>query len=264
MKIEQNLEKYKQKLRFKGYAKSTIDTYSYFLKLFLEFTDKPLSHITKKDAYLYIDECYDLGHSQKTQTISSLKLFYKHILSLTLDPVKMERPRKKRQLPRVINWDELESKFDSIKNLKHRAILELASRCCLRVSEVCNVLISDVDVLSKRILIRDSKFNKDRYVGISDKLILLLFNYVEYFDPKEYLFNGQFKNKYSKESCQKIFKNYIDNTKSFHTCRHSGATQMLNNGTNLRTIQNILGHNSSKTTETYTHVSSKLLLEAAL
>jgi integrase/recombinase XerD len=263
-KIDKNLEKFNQKLMFKGYANSSIKTYSTYLKLFLEYTNKPLSHIFKKDGYMYIDECYDMHHSQKNQVISALKLFYKYILNVELDKVKTERPRKKKKLPRVIDWEELDMKTSKIKNIKHRTIVELARRCTLRVSEVCNILLDDVDIVSKCLLVRDSKYNKDRYVPLSDKMIAILMDYVEYYDPEEYLFNGQFMKKYSVGSCQKIFKNCVDTEKSFHTLRHSGATQMLNNGTNLRTIQFILGHKSSKTTEIYTHVSNKRLLEAAL
>lgn len=263
-KINKNLESYEKKLRFKGYAESSINTYSYFLGLFFNYTDKPVSHITKNDAYKYLDSCSDLHHGQKTQTISALKLFYKHIVGAELDKIKTERPRKSKRLPRVIDWHKLESKFSRISNLKHRAILELACRCSLRVSEVCAIKISDIDSGRMMILIRDSKGNKDRYVPISKHLISLLRMYYKEFHPVDHLFNGQSYNKYSKSSCQKVFKRHIDDSKSFHTCRHSGATKMLDNGVNLRTIQSILGHKSSKTTEVYTHVSNSHLQSAAL
>lgn len=263
-KTDKNLGKFKIKLRFKGYAESTINTYSYFLGLFFDFTDKPLSHITKKDAYVFLDECSELNHGQKTQIISALKLFYKFILDMILESTKTERPRKIKRLPRVIDWSELELKLKRISNLKHRSILELACRCALRVSEVCNIKLSDIDTERMMILIRDSKGRKDRYVPVSEKLISLLFLYCENYDPIEYLFNGQFSNRYSIPSCQKIFKKYIDVSKSFHTLRHSGATQMLNKGTDIRVIRDILGHQSTRTTEIYTHVSNELLTKAAL
>ena len=262
-KIQQNLEFYTKKLRFKGYAKSTIDCYSYFLRLFLEYANKPLSHITKKDAYDFIDSCSDAEHGQKTQVISSLKLFYRFVVESELDKIKTERPRKKKRLPRVIESSVLEQKLSQIKNLKHKAILELGYRCGLRVSEVCNLNVTDIESDKMLILVRDSKFNKDRYCPMSKTLLRILREYYKVYRPNEFLFNGQ-HGRYSVSSCQKIFKKYIDENKSFHTCRHSGLTQMLNNGTNLRTIQSIAGHSSSKTTEIYTHVSNKLLQAAAL
>lgn len=255
---------FENKLRYKGYAVNTITSYSYHINLFVEYTNKRISHITKKDAYSYLDYIADVDNSAKNHTISALKIFYRYCKGMELEIIKTERPRKKKRLPRVIDWGKLESQFKEIKNLKHRAILELACRCALRVSEVCNLRIEDIDTERMMILIRDSKGSKDRYVPISQHLVDLFILYCEEFDPKEYLFNGQSGVKYSKSSCQKIFKKYIDTSKSFHTCRHSGATQMLNNKTDLRTIQKILGHSSSKTTEIYTSVSSELLLEAAL
>ena len=145
-----------------------------------------------------------------------------------------------------------------------KAILELAYRCALRVSEVCNLKIEHIDSGRMMILISDSKGNKDRYCPMSERLLKTLRLYFREYKPVEYLFNGQFSIKYSHGSCQKIFKKYIDLNKSFHSLRHSGATTMLNNGTNLRVIQNILGHKSSRTSEIYTHVSSDLILHAAI
>jgi site-specific recombinase XerD len=251
-------------MQSKNYAKNTIDCYSYYLKLFLEHTDKPRTKITSSDVKRYINEISCCSSTVKNQTINSIKLYFKYILEKKLETISIERPRKNKRLPRVIDWSKLEVQFKSINNLKHRAILELACRCALRVSEVCNLLISDVDSDRMLILIRDSKFNKDRYVPMSESLLSLLRKYFKQYRPTEYLFNGQFSNKYSVSSCQKIFKKYIDIDKSFHTCRHSGLTQMLNNGINLRTIQNIAGHKSSRTTEIYTHVSNELIAEAAL
>lgn len=263
-KKDKNLEKFKEKLRFKGYAESSIGTYSYFLRLFLEFTNKPLTHIFKKDAYLFIEECSEMNHSQKNQVLSSLKLFYRFVLNVELNYIKTERPRKIKKLPMVIDWQKLEKQFEKIDNLKHRAILELACRCALRVSEVCNLKMNDIDSERMMILIRDSKGNKDRYVPISESLLELLRKYYKSYRPESFLFNGQFGLKYSTSSCQRIFKKHIDSSKSFHTCRHSGATKMLDNGTNLRVIQSILGHKSSTTTEIYTHVSTNTLQEAVL
>jgi len=254
---------FENKLRFKKYAKNTIISYSYYLRLFIEFTDKRTSHITKKDAYLYLDSIAGIENTAKNHTISALKLFYRLILNTELDSVKTERPRKQKRLPVVIDWDELESRFSRIQNIKHRCILELAARCALRVSEICNLRISDIDSKRNLILISDSKFNKDRYVPISDVMIRMLRYYYKEYRPSEYLFEGQ-NVKYSHTSCQNIFKKYIDKNKSFHKLRHSGATKMLDNGVNLRTIQSILGHTSSRTTEIYTHVSAGLLQAATL
>ena len=263
-KSKSTLEKYKRKLRFKGYADNTIKAYVHYAQLFLTAFDKDVYHISQKEAINFLTDIEYSSIPQQNQVISSIKLLYKYVVGSCLLIDKIERPRKQKKLPRVIDWDELESKFSLIKNIKHRCILELAARCSLRVSEVCNLKISDIDSKTMLILIRDSKFNKDRYVPVSDNMIKTLRYYYKKDRPKEYLFSGQNGGRYSHSSCQKLFKDYIDKSKSFHTLRHSGATKMLDNGINLRTIQSILGHSSSKTTEIYTHVSTGLLQKAVL
>jgi site-specific recombinase XerD len=112
--------------------------------------------------------------------------------------------------------------------------------------------------------IKNAKGKKDRIVPLSQTVLELLREYWREYKPKEYLFNGQTNNKYSTGSCQKIYKRYIDNTSSIHTLRHSSATNLLENGTDLRIIQKILGHSSSKTTEIYTHVLNHILAQIRL
>jgi site-specific recombinase XerD len=112
--------------------------------------------------------------------------------------------------------------------------------------------------------IRDAKGRKDRIVPLSEIVLNVLREYYKKYKPKIYLFNGQNSLQYSVSSCQKIYKKYIDQNSSIHTLRHSSFTNLLENGTNLRVIQSIAGHSSSKTTEIYTHVSKKLLNKVAL
>ena len=134
----------------------------------------------------------------------------------------------------------------------------------LRVSEVVNLKIQDID--SKRMLIhiKNAKGRKDRIVPLSQNVLDLLREYYKKYKPKEYLFNGQTTIQYSVGSCQKIYKKYIDINSSIHTLRHSSFTNLLESGTDLRIIQKIAGHSSSKTTEIYTHVSNKLLSKVNL
>jgi len=263
-KNNKTLECFAKRLRFLKYADNSVSSYMYYVGLFLDFLDKPKSHITISDAYAFLDECVDDDNGAKNQIISAIKLFYKHVIGKTLDSVKMQRPRKKKQLPRVIDSEILEQKLSEIKNKKHKAILELGYRCGLRVSEVCNVKIEDIDSTRMLILVRDSKFSKDRYVPVSNTLLRVLRVYFKQYRPKEYLFNGQLGGKYSVSSCQKIFKKHIDSSKSFHCLRHSSFTTMLERGVNLHLIQKVAGHSSSTTTERYLHVSNQVLQEAAI
>lgn len=255
---------FQKAMQVKSYAANTIDNYSYYLSLFLEHTNKSQSKINSVDVRKYMNDISCCNNSVKNQSINAIKLLFKYVLGKKIDAIVVERPRKTKQLPRVIDSELIEHKLSQIKNLKHKAILELGYRCGLRVSEVCNLMINDIDSSRMLILIRNSKGNKDRYVPMSKSLLRVLRLYFKQYKPKEYLFNGQRSTKYSRSSCQKVFKKYIDNKKSFHTLRHSGLTAMMERGVNLRIIQKVAGHASSKTTEIYTHVSRESILQAAL
>jgi site-specific recombinase XerD len=129
----------------------------------------------------------------------------------------------------------------------------------MRVSEVCNLLISDIDSKRMIITIRQSKGKKDRIVALTPKVLEILRTYFKAYKPNLYLFNGQFEPQYSHRSCNQIVKKYIGSDCHFHQLRHSNATALLEAGTDLRIIQKHLGHASSKTTEIYTHVSTNIL-----
>ena len=134
----------------------------------------------------------------------------------------------------------------------------------LRVSEIVNLKIEDID--SKRMLIhiKNAKGRKDRFIPLSSNVLNLLREYFKQYRPNEYLFNGQITNKYSISSCQQIYKKYIETSGHIHTLRHSCATNLLENGTDIRIIQKILGHSSVKTTEIYTHISNQQLNKVCL
>ena len=149
--------------------------------------------------------------------------------------------------------------MSKIENIKHRALLTLTFSVGLRVSEIVNLKIEDID--SKRMLIhiKNAKGRKDRIVPLSQNVLTILRDYFTQYKPKEYMFNGQNSTQYSIGSCQKLYKKYIDPTGHIHTLRHSCFTNLLESGTDLRVIQNIAGHSNVKTTEIYTHVSNQLL-----
>ena len=164
-----------------------------------------------------------------------------------------------KKLPKVVDGEFIKNQLFKIENLKHKAILTLTYSVGLRVSEIVNLKIEDVD--SKRMLIhiKNAKGRKDRLVPLSPTVLNLLREYYIDYKPKEYLFNGQNSNRYSIGSCQKIYKKYIEESGHIHTLRHSCATNLLENGTDLKLIQKILGHSNVKTTEIYTHVSNQML-----
>ena len=202
--------------------------------------------------------------SQQNQVINAIRFLYKYGLNKKYDKVSFKRPKSEKKLPKVIDHNHIISQLDKIQNLKHKSILSLAYSVGLRVSEIINLKIQDIDSKRMIIHIKNAKGKKDRIVPLSQNILLLLREYYKQRKPKEYLFNGQNSNQYSIQSCQKLYKIYIDKNSSIHTLRHSSFTNLLESGLDLRIIQKLAGHNSSKTTEIYTHVSNEILSKVKL
>lgn len=203
--------------------------------------------------------------SQLKNRISALKYFYTYIIRQPLKFRYVEYPKQEQRLPDVMEHEELISKINAIENIKHRMIISLGYCCGLRVSEVCNLKIIDVDESRMMVKIIQGKGKKDRVAPISENIIKLLYSYIEEYNPTEYLFNGESKNslKYSTRSCEEIIKKYLGNY-GFHVLRHSAFTQMVDNDTNLAVIQRIAGHQNIRTTQHYCHISTKILSKVKL
>jgi site-specific recombinase XerD len=255
------LEVFENKLRYKNYSDNTIKTYKQTLnQFFKEINCKDAYQISTKQIIDYLENKSFSSVSQQNQFIGGLKLFAKYILNKKdIHLNKIERPKPEKKLPRVIDKEFLLDKISNIKNLKHKAIITLAYSTGMRVSEVCNLKIENID--SKRMLIHvvNGKGKKDRFVPLSPTVLTILREYFKKYKPKEYLFNGQFILRYSTRSCNEIVKKYIGKDYHFHSLRHSQATALLEAGTDLKIIQKCLGHANVKTTEIYTHVSNQIL-----
>lgn len=259
MKITELLTKYRKELELKNYSDNSIKLYINTVYSFLfEFQD-----YSSPDR-INVEVIKDwLRHSSSISVlkirIGALKNFYSRVIHQPLKFKYIEYPRSEKKLPRIINQEELKSKILSIPNKKHKAILALAYCCSLRVSEVVNLKISDIDGKQKIILIRQAKGNKDRYTGISESTLEILRDYFRQYRPKEFLFEGQLNKQYSVRSCEEIYHKYIDIQTSFHSLRHSGITSMIESGTNILAVQVAVGHNRPSTTQQYFHVSPKFL-----
>jgi len=260
------LEVFEQKLRYKNYSDKTIKTYLTYLKQFVHTQNiKDPYQVSTKQICEFLHNNKFTSTSQQNQFIGCLKLFAKHILNKKdIHLSKIERPKSEKKLPKVVDNEYIKEKLNKIDNLKHKTILTLTYSVGLRVSEIVNLKIEDID--SKRMLIhiKNAKGRKDRLVPLSSNVLNFLRDYYKKYRPKEYLFNGQSSLKYSVGSCQQIYKKYIEPDGHIHTLRHSFATSLLENGTDLRIIQKILGHSNAKTTEIYTHVSNQILTKVNL
>jgi site-specific recombinase XerD len=256
---------YSDDLKLKNYSSNTIENYKSQVGLFLKHFDKVAtkpSEISENQ----IKEWLLMANSinGRKHRISAVKLFYKLTGKQPLKFRHIEYPRSEKKLPQIIDKTYLLESINKIQNKKHKAIIALAYSTGMRVSEVCNLLISDIDSKRMIITIRQSKGKKDRIVALSSKILEILREYFKEYKPKTYLFNGQFGDQYSHTSCNQIVKQYLGKEFHFHQLRHSNATALLEAGTDLRIIQKHLGHASSKTTEIYTHVSTNLLQSMAL
>lgn len=258
-KSKSTLEKMNKIMSVRNYSPQTVKSYLGYTNKFLSFFNKDAYHISVIEARNYLLNYSYTSVSQQNQIINAVKLFYREVIGRNISINKIKRPRKEKRLPRVINQYVLIDKLSKIENLKHKALLVFTFSCGLRISETINMKIKDIDSGNMLVAIRQSKGKKDRYSPLTQLTLELLREYFLKYKPKEYLFNGQNSQKYSYTSCNKIFKKYIDPDCSTHTLRHSAGTAAYENGTDLRSIQKWFGHNSSKTTEIYTHISVKEL-----
>ncbi|TRX38261.1 tyrosine-type recombinase/integrase [Flavobacterium restrictum] len=262
-----NIEKFKQWLRSKRYSESTITTYSEGLRSFLFFyREKPISEITNEDVILYNNEYIlknKLSASYQNQIVNAIKLFFKTIHEKKIDIDKIHRPKRAKLLPNVLSKEEIKMILNAHSNIKHKMMLSLIYSCGLRCGEL--LALQPVLIDSKRniVLLKNGKGKKDRIAPLSPKILDMLRVYYTAFKPTNYLFEGVIPGEpYSEKSLQSVLKKAIKKvgiTKpvSLHWLRHSFATHLLESGTDLRYIQELLGHCSSKTTEIYTHVSTK-------
>lgn len=248
-----------QKLYYLNYSKRTISIYLHYIEKFLNSIDTNIQRVNSKDFQSYLDNYNFTSVSQQNQIINAIRFLYKFGLGKKYDKVSFTRPRKEKKLPKVIDNDYILSRLSGIENLKHRAILSVTYSVGLRVSEIINLKIEDIDSKRMVIHIKNAKGKKDRIVPLSNNILELLREYYKEYTPREYLFNGQKSLMYSSNSCNKIVKKYLGNQYHIHQLRHSCFTNLLESGVDIRIIQKIAGHGNVKTTEIYTHVSNQLL-----
>jgi integrase/recombinase XerD len=255
-------------LILKGYSPKTREAYLGHIKRFLEGILKDFDQITSDDIRKYLVMLLDeqtKSHSYVNQAISSIKFFFNHVIKSSLIISQLSRPKKESILPDVLSKEEVAGILQAVKNRKHQAILCLIYSAGLRISEVVRLKVSDIDRNRMLIRIKQGKGRKDRYSLLSSTAVRVICKYLKSNVVKDWLFPGEIQGSHLTErSVQMIFKAAcqragIEKDVSVHVLRHSFATHLLEAGTDLRYIQELLGHRSTKTTEIYTHVSRKNL-----
>lgn len=261
------IEKFKQWMHSKRYSESTVTSYSEALKSFLIFyREKPIAEITNDDVIVYNNDFIlknNLSASYQNQIVNAIKLFFQTVRDTKIMVDKIHRPKRAKLLPNVLSKEEVKLILNAHSNYKHRMMLSLIYSCGLRCGEL--LVLKPVNIDSKRniVLLKNAKGKKDRIVPLSPFILEMLREYFKLFKPKTYLFEGKTPGElYSEKSLQSVLKQALQKANitkpvTLHWLRHSYATHLLESGTDLRYIQELLGHSSSKTTEIYTHVSTK-------
>ncbi len=263
-----HFKKYLELLILKGYSQNTIKTYrNEMAQLLFYLEEKEVNTCESEFIRNYIIKCYtENKFSENTMhsKINAIKFYFEKVLHREKFFIEIPRPKKPLQLPKTIHVEDIKKIFEATKNLKHNTMLKLGYGMGLRVSEIINLKITDIDSKNMQVFIERAKGKKDRYANanLPQSILGQLRDYYLEYKPKKYLFEGQFGGQYTSRSLQQVFQNSlkianINKKASTHSLRHSFATHLLENGTDIRFIQELLGHKDIKTTLLYTHVSDK-------
>jgi integrase/recombinase XerD len=252
------------------YSNRTNISYLALLELFFKYFNErnPLSLTMDEVSEFVHDFIITNGYSisYQNQMISAIKTFYRISGKSHTDLQLFERPRRSRALPKVFSKEEVKRILNATRNIKHKLLLWMIYSCGLRRSEVTNIRMTDLDRDRSVMHIREGKGRVDRIVPVSPKVWDKLDEYIDGFSPAKYLFEGQNGGKYSVESVYRVFKQALQKAGirkevGVHSLRHSYATHLHESGLDIRYIQELLGHRSTRTTEIYTHVSRRNLVQ---
>lgn len=264
------LHEYVAYLRGQRLSESSVRTYYNFVLKLVDFIgEKPFAELTSRDVELFVEQriaAENYAISTHRQCISAVKHFFELYKCADIETKDIFRPQKSRFLPTVLSKEEVIKLLQVTRNLKHRAILAMLYSAGLRIGELLELKLSQIDVLRRQIVIKNSKGRKDRVVVLAESMLPLLNNYLSTYFPHIYFAEGQGGGPYSAQSVRAFLQEScrragIKKKVTPHTLRHSYATHMLENGIDIRYIQELLGHSKPETTMIYTHVSRKDIMK---
>jgi len=256
-------EAFLQKLEVRRYAFNTANVYIGCFEAFINhYIGSALDTLGEQDIIDYLQYLVNAGKSDSyiNQSINAIKFYYEVVMGMPNRFYHVDRPKRTQKLPQVLDKGEIKRIISTIKNIKHKCIISLLYSAGLRRGELIELKIEDIDSQRMMIFIRRGKGNKDRYTVLANSVLYDLRLYYREYNPQKYLFEGSDCDTYSPTSIRKILNEAVRRAGIFkrvtpHMLRHSFATHLLEDGVDLRYIQTLLGHNSSKTTEIYTHVA---------
>jgi site-specific recombinase XerD len=262
------LQKMVNELKLKAYSPNTIRTYTnefvQLLKILKKHPVDELSPEKLKSYFLYCIDKLKLSENLIHSRTNAIKFYFEQVLHQEKMFFEIPRPKKPSLLPKAISPRDIKKMFSVVENKKHELLLKMCYGMGLRVSELVHIKITDIDSGSMQVVVNQGKGKKDRYVNLPESILEDLRAYYKKYQPKEYLFEGQFGGQYSVRSAQLVFKNTMKKAKinkkvGIHGLRHSYATHLLEAGTDMVFIQKLLGHNNIKTTLVYAKVSNTML-----
>lgn len=268
--MSKQIEDFQKILEIKRYSKQTILSYLSHLRLTqVYYNNKSFAVIKDRELFEFVYHLVNtkrISASTQRQVVGSLKLFYKEIYNREIPFKYLTISQRENNVPVVLSKQEIKLILDTAVNIKHKAIISLLYSSGLRIGELLELKIRDIDSERMTIYIKQAKGKKDRYTILSPVVLDLLRKYFKKYQPKEYLFEGQKGGKYTATSSAKLFKNIlkkagIKKQVTLHTLRHSFATHLVEDGVSIAYIQKLLGHNSIKTTMIYTHIANESLIK---
>jgi integrase/recombinase XerD len=251
---EQIIKQFSQEIKLRRMAFTTFGTYTSMAKLFLYKFNKTLEEISVEEIKSYLLTLKSPSyHRQMNAVIHHL---YDWVNKTPISLGELPYPKKEHKLPEVESVERMKEIFKQCTNLKHKVIFCLAYGCGMRLAEIINLKLCDIDRRRGVFNVRQGKGRKDRQVMLDDSVLKLLENYYRDYKPKEYVLEGQGGGQYSKKSVEEVCKKFGTRP---HKLRHSFATHLLEGGTDVKIIKDLLGHESLRTTEIYCHVSTAFI-----
>lgn len=256
------LEKTKNELLLRNYSPKTIKSYLFYIKEYLFFA-KNKNNQSKEDVireFLLKKQANNLSSQTINLSLNSIKFFYREILKIK-DPIDIKFAKKTNKIPIVLSRDEIQKIIDSIANKKHKLIIALAYGAGLRISEAINLRIKDINIGELTIHLKQAKGKRDRITIFPNKIVKKLKMILSEKSKNDFLFESNRGGKLHTRTIQKIFEKAIKSAKikkdaTFHSLRHSFATHLLENGVDIRYVQELLGHQNIRTTQIYTKVTN--------
>jgi len=260
--MQQYLEQTKSELRLRGYSPKTTNSYLNCLTSYFQFKKVNLNKIDENNIKTFLLNKQKKKYAPQTINLylNAIKFFYREVLKIP-EPINLKFAKRTKKLPIVLSRQEIKKITDIIKNLKHKLIISLSYGAGLRISEIINLKVKDINLGELTIHLKNAKGKKDRITIFPNSIKNDLKVLITTKSPDDFVFLSERGGKLSERTLQKVFKKGLKNAKikkdaTFHSLRHSFATNLLENGVDVRHVQELLGHQNIRTTQIYTQVTN--------